>query len=261
MKPNINVVVKTATKELVDSLLAMNTANRKIKPAVVKMYHQDICDNRWMITNQGIGVDINNVLVDGQHRLQAIKMAGYPAVPILIVYGLDPECRNVVDTHSKRTTRDMWKLVLDLNCAKNAPGVCRVIYKNETGWGNSHAPSSFQLKDILDEYLSEITMILQIPTNKAFFACSHYAAFVVAAKQNHSDSDHQKIKEFMIKTESGENLTRDMPEFHFRNFVINSRGNGGTDIMRERFGKALKSINASINNQGFGVLKLGKNEI
>jgi hypothetical protein len=110
---NATAQIKTATRQLVDSLLEMNTNNRAVRKSVVDCYKQDIADGRWYLTNQGIGVDINGVLIDGQHRLLAIKESGYPPIPLLIVSGLSVEAQTAIDQHSKRSVRDVWKLVLD----------------------------------------------------------------------------------------------------------------------------------------------------
>lgn len=73
------------TKELVDMLLAGNEKNRKPTESHVKKLAMDFRNNRYVFTGQPIIRDDKGYLRDGQHRLIAIKNAGYPSVPILVV--------------------------------------------------------------------------------------------------------------------------------------------------------------------------------
>lgn len=73
------------TKELVDRLLAGNEKNRKPTESHIKKLEMDFRNNRYVFTGQPIIRDDKGFLRDGQHRLIAIKNAGYPSVPILVV--------------------------------------------------------------------------------------------------------------------------------------------------------------------------------
>jgi len=75
----------TTTKELVDTLLSGNEKNRKPTESHIKKLTMDFKNNRYVFTGQPIIRDDKGYLRDGQHRLMAIKNAGYPPVPLLIV--------------------------------------------------------------------------------------------------------------------------------------------------------------------------------
>lgn len=227
-------------------MLERNTANRVVRRSVVDGYKKDIADGRWFLTNQGIGIDWNGVLVDGQHRLLAIKESGYPSLPLLIVSGLDPEVKNVIDQHSKRSVRDIWRLVLNANVASVAPAICTVIYKSKIGWGCKCTP--LQAKDILDEYQAEIEFVLNSITNIKSLAASYLAGCVVVAKKRTNDLD--KIKIFLDRVISGENLNKKMPEFHLRTLVITTKSvSAGSQTQMERFTKTKKALLASIDGE------------
>ena len=243
---NIIPQIKTSTKILVDSLLERNTSNRKVRRSVVDAYKKDIADGRWFLTNQGIGIDWNGVLVDGQHRLLAIQESNYPALPLLIVSGLDPEVKNVIDQHAKRSIRDTWRLVLDTDVSIVAPAICGVIYKSRTSWGAKYTP--FQLKDILDEYFEEIEFVIRSINNSRALAAPYLAACVVIAKER--PNDQKKIKVFLDRVIGGENLNKKMPEFHMRNLVIDSKAtSAGAQVQMERFLKTHRALIASIDDR------------
>lgn len=250
---NATAQIKTATRQLVDSLLEMNTNNRVVRKSVVDCYKQDIADGRWYLTNQGIGVDINGVLIDGQHRLIAMKECGYPPVSLLIVSGLAAEAQQAVDQHAKRSVRDIWKLVLDHNVRGQAPAICSVIYKNLTGWqGGRISPQ--RLKDVLDEYNEQIQLVFESVASLKTWAAPYLAAFVVTAKEN--PTKYAEIAGFINRVATGENLTKKMPEYHLRNVLITTRvTTGGQVQQRERFLKAKRALTASLNNEEMGALR------
>lgn len=245
--------IKTATKDLVESLLAMNTSNRAIKKSVVECYKTDIADGRWFVTNQGIGVDCNGVLVDGQHRLIAIRELGYPPVKLLIITGLDPRVREVVDQHAKRNTRDVWRMFMDLDVANIAPAVCTVIDSDRRGWAGGKV-SPQKLKDILDEHFEEMQFVIDTVKDFQLRWSSPYLAAVVLACKTHS-TRWNDIAAFVNRVESGENLTRRMPEFHLRNLILTGSRTSGGYVRHERFSKAKRAILASLSGEELGILR------
>ena len=90
------------TPEIAKELLKMNTQNRKVSQPAVNKLAQSIVNGQFVTTNIGIGVDTNNVLTDGQQRLNAIIKANI-GVEMLVVRNLQPKARLVVDTGIKRS--------------------------------------------------------------------------------------------------------------------------------------------------------------
>lgn len=83
-------------------LLHWNTKNRKINLSGVELLVDELKKNRWKLTSQGIGFDINGVLIDGQHRLEACVASGIPLL-VVAVYGLEPSSQQVIDSNSVRS--------------------------------------------------------------------------------------------------------------------------------------------------------------
>ena len=72
-------------KSIVDRLLDGNLRNRRLNAGHMKKLSIDIRNGRYVFTGQPVIRDQNGYLRDGQHRLIAIKEAGYPAIPMLLV--------------------------------------------------------------------------------------------------------------------------------------------------------------------------------
>lgn len=137
--------VVTATKELVDRLLAANTKNRSLRTGGVHRLKAGIQAGMWWLTASGVGVDWNGVLLDGQHRLEAIKAAGYPPVQFILVEGLDPLSQAAVDRHAKRSLSDAFSLSMGRPVSKNIIAACNVLLsikgatRKETAFSSSSA--------------------------------------------------------------------------------------------------------------------------
>jgi hypothetical protein len=248
--PHADIVV--ATKELVDCLLSMNTSNRPIRKSAVTKYANEIKAGRWILTNQGIGVSDDGVLIDGQHRLEALKQCGYPEVEILLVINLPASSAMAVDQHAKRSARDMIKFAFDARVNRLAPAIATSLM---TSVMNKRSPHSMHdIYDCITNYMVEIEQVTSIPKSSTFFAAPHLAAFV------HCISDGigtiEQLRKFISDVESGELLTKQDPQLHLRNFIITTRKSSAGELLRlERFAKSKKAFTAYAKGEQMGVLR------
>ena len=105
---SFEVFLVTITKALATEwLTARNAVNRYKRPSVISQYTRDMAAKRWLLTGETISFDWNGQLINGQHRLQAVVESGQP-MQALVVVGLDPAVRTVVDTQSRRSVRDAF---------------------------------------------------------------------------------------------------------------------------------------------------------
>lgn len=88
-----------------------NTNNyRKLKPNTATEYASLMKEGRWRPEASSIVIDINGVLVDGQHRLTAItKLDSGETVDLIIIRDADPESVYVIDGHMPRRMNDHCK--------------------------------------------------------------------------------------------------------------------------------------------------------
>jgi len=242
--------IVTTTRQLVDALLSINSSNRNIKKQVIERYKRDIASGRWMLTNQGIGVSESGVLIDGQHRLIAIKECGYPPIRLLIVYGLSMDSQKHVDQQSKRSARDLLLFAFNARVSRCAPAIGNCILKYEID-NFRYTPTMSELMDCIHTYMHEIQALSAIPTNKQFFAAPFMASFIIAAKQH----DIFKIVDFMRSVEDGVLLTKNMPAFHLRNMIITQKGKVGSHGQQERMIKCNKAMTAYLEGKEMGVLR------
>lgn len=78
-----------------------NIGNRPLSQHVVQRYAQDMRDGLWMLTHQGPAFATDGRLIDGQHRIAAVREADMD-VPMHVTYGADPETFTVLDISYRR---------------------------------------------------------------------------------------------------------------------------------------------------------------
>jgi hypothetical protein len=244
--------IRTANKELVDALLGMNTRNRHIRKGVVSRYVRDIQNGKWVLTNQGIGISSCGVLVDGQHRLEAIKAAGYPPVPLLLVSGLDLESQTVVDQQAKRSARDILQFAFNARVSRAAPAIANVILKSQSNWRGGYLPTMTEVMDCINEWAEEIELVAETPKSANFFAAPYLASFVLGIRLYQQDH----VQSFIQRVESGEMLQKNMPEYHLRNLIVTTRKTGaGYAAQVERFQKCSKALESFVKGKDVYVLR------
>lgn len=107
--PGIEVYFLEVTPEVAAEMLSRNTKNqRTISAMAVERYASDMTTQEWLINGETIKFSDKNELIDGQHRLEAIKASGESQV-LIIVWGLDAEAMATIDTGRKRSYADQLK--------------------------------------------------------------------------------------------------------------------------------------------------------
>jgi hypothetical protein len=102
---NLDTEVVLVTSALAKEWLTHNPANRNVHPNVVLKYSNDMRRGNWRLTGEPIKFDSDGTLLDGQHRLLAVINSG-TSVHFLVVRGVEPEARFVMDTGSVRKAAD-----------------------------------------------------------------------------------------------------------------------------------------------------------
>lgn len=218
------IIVKTS-KKLVDELLERNTSNRTIKKTQLEWLKKSIKSENFILTGQGIAVSDKGVLIDGQHRLMAIRQAGYPAVDLLIVTGLDERAKIYVDQHTKRTTADMLKLNVDQTITPRLASIINTHLKIKiTDEGFSFARGKTSLDDVIkvtEKYHDLIQTIAneggQIARAGIATAFFHYAL----------KHDTEMASEIARQVRDGERLTKNDPAYQLREYLLSRKKWGG----------------------------------
>jgi hypothetical protein len=101
--------VETIDPSLAELLLKGNLRNRSLSKATVAAMVRDMISGRWILTHQGIALDSEGRLIDGQHRLTAVVLSG-ATVQMVVTYNADPTSFPVIDRNRTRSIGDMLGL-------------------------------------------------------------------------------------------------------------------------------------------------------
>lgn len=214
---NVRCEVVVATKQIVDRLLSANTRNRSVKQTSVERLVNEITEGRWEVTNNGIGVAEDGTLLDGQHRLLAMKEAGYPPVQFVLVSGIRQKAVAAIDVGVKRQNHDTIKLLLDRDAARAFVAACSTIanYRwKDSGWAsNSYATQvrGMDLASVVVQYTPANSVFNAATAKQSFFRCGIRAALTVFASTFPIEA-----AELIRLVEFGEGLNRTMPAYWLR---------------------------------------------
>jgi hypothetical protein len=217
------------TPQKAKEYLQSNSGNRPVNRRMVLRYAQDIADGRWMVSSQAIGFDINNRLVDGQHRLMACVEANAPFTTY-VARGLEPETFKVIDTGYGRTGGQIARIAgIDNANACMALMTNALLYEVAVGrTGISHAMASHYSSAMkLEMIKADLDRVQDSATRarRAYDRCRvvipslmgglHYVV---------SKSKKQLADEFVEAIGTGEGLVSGDPRLTLRNRLID-RGN------------------------------------
>lgn len=242
-----STTIMTITPAIAQELLEHNTANRLVRASHVKWLVSIIRDGKWKVTHQGIAVDENGVLLDGQHRLMAIALSGQ-AVECMVTSGLDHSAKDAVDTHQRRTMNDIVMLHSDPQVNK---AVCRII-RTFTILTRSDAReagldrSVDHYREVYSKYGSALAWAgIQSKGNKRVFGRGDVGAAMFQYHHMHP----ARAEEFMEQFVSGENLERNSPILQAREMFLSGAIRIGTHV-GEYFWKLIRAQQAHYSGEG-----------
>jgi hypothetical protein len=116
LAPALRVQEMLVSPEMARLWLKNNFRNRRMKEDTIKAYARDMRSGSWVFTHQGIAFNDRDELIDGQHRLSAIVLAGV-SVRMMVTFGLPSQIdgkeattMDAVDRGATRSVGDQLKI-------------------------------------------------------------------------------------------------------------------------------------------------------
>jgi hypothetical protein len=250
--PTVQIV--TATKKLVDELLAINTHNRNAKQVAIDRLIDDLKNHAFYLTASGVGVSSEGVLIDGQHRLMAIRGAGYPPVRFVLATGLSPESQRVIDRHTKRNLADVLSLHMNITISTHVVALSKAIYthgallgKNEKFVNASRHQSDTDAAEFIAEHGDLLAEVVS--------ASGQARAPVLAAFFVYALHDRSSAMEFCRDVAKGINLSDEHPAYRLRLVIEKLRKAQGSAGRMELFKIAATAVVSHANGRTLKMLK------
>lgn len=207
--------IVTATPQLVDDLLAMNTRNRAPRQNHIDQLCREIEDGHFMLTASGVGVSKSGVLIDGQHRLIALKKSGCPPLQFVLATGLEDESQAVVDRHSKRNISDSLSLLMNMTVTTNMVAMIQILHSFGATDGKSETFTS-SYKPLHDAAISRVLTEIGEDVHAAAVATSGVRASTAAAVFVYMMHDREKALAFTDKVKRGIGLQENDAAYRLR---------------------------------------------
>ncbi|WP_347279250.1 hypothetical protein [Plasticicumulans sp.] len=248
-------VIVTVTAELVEWLLAMNTHNRSVRPTHVNLLAEVFRRREWWLTNQGIGISKDGRVIDGQHRLLALRAAGYPPIQILIVTGLDARSQIAVDRHTRRRTSDTLALFMGKTVSDRATAAISAVMRmrptDSGGYSLGRRITDGEVIEALVEYEAELERLLPLVRTLR----AGVTAGLIDYARRWSLDDAAVLT---TQLRDGEGLQANDPAYRLRDYMLRSRrGNGGGGLMVVDYSLTVRACIAHARREPLKLLRPG----
>lgn len=238
--------VEMVTPERAERLLALNTINRGISGGVVDKYARDMRAGRWRLNGQTIKLTTSGQLLDGQHRLEAVKKAKRP-FPAIVVEGIPESCLGSLDVGHKRGLSEILRDRGETNTASLASALRWLwMLKHEVVLAANTSPTNGEMLELLEEnpgirHGQKYAASLREFMGSGIAAALH---FVFSRK------DIDKADTFFDRLIDGVELTSTSPIYHLRERLIKIRASHRVRAAEaERVALAIKAWNAYRENR------------
>lgn len=207
-------ITATMTPSFVDWALKHNTHNRAIRPSVVKSYAEQMRQGLWTLTHEGIAFMKSGALADGQHRLEAIKAAGYPAIQMNVTFGLEEGSILNINTGVPRPPRDGIMLATGLNM--NSQHAATMVWLVTLEKGDHYTGVKMNRSMLMraaEKYYDSVVAIEGAAIVRGLSA-TFYAPLVWLY---YHGENPQTVRDFIEGVKTGEGLVKGDPRLRYRN--------------------------------------------
>lgn len=233
--------VEMVTPERAEQLLAMNTINRDISGSVVEKYARDMRAGRWRLNGQTIKLTTSGQLLDGQHRLEAVKKAKRP-FPAIVVEGVPESCLGSLDVGHKRGLSEILRDRGETNTASLASALRWLwMLKHEVVLAARTSPTNGEMLQLLEANPGIRSGHKYATSLREFMGSGITAALHFIFSQK----DHEQADVFFERLIDGVELTATSPIYHLRERLIKIRASHRVRAAEaERVALAIKAWNA-----------------
>lgn len=223
--------------------------NRKISQVKVMDYARKMLRGVWHTTHQGIGVSYLDKLVDGQHRLLAIREAARTnpdiAIKMAVTTGLDPESYKYVDKGKKRLVQEVlsYRGLNNVNVLSSIARMTWCYFDVEYETPGSWKGDGFD-EDLLEETLDKHPLIytatdLCASMRKIGNMSSLGTAYAIAAEIR----PDVEVDKFFWQLKHGEHIGSEDPAYELRERLANHGGGAALFSRLEHLAFTIQAFN------------------
>lgn len=244
------------TPEMAREWLAKNNNNRPINRARVALLKDQISNDTFLFTHQGIAFYGQfDELADGQHRLAAIA-EGEKGVEMMVTWGLERETVHGIDRGRPRSITNVLNF-MGMALSQSQTAACRALWldyyasRNDTVW-NNQALDTHKFVLFCQHVIDAVNFAMP---PKACRGLSHgsVTAAIAAASFTQSHVDLARFKEIL---HHGAGASQDeTAAIKLRDYLLTHRvTSGGTEARQDVYLRASTAIRAFLEGRGLAKL-------
>lgn len=198
---------------------------RKLSSSRADAFAREMRAGHWFLNHQGIAFDEHGRLIDGQHRLEAIRRSGVTLL-MLVTRGVASEMVNgiklyaidTIDVGYGRKTGEQLALRHGVENANRVASACRAVLQWATGVVKNTTPIALEILNLYPN----IKKLATITKNIRYIPSPVVGCLAVAVKAFPNLND-----EFVEPFITGAGLEKNSPVLLLRNVMINNKDMGG----------------------------------
>lgn len=230
---SIKTEIVTITPRLARQLLDQNTGNRKFSPANLQKVKTVMARGEWTLNGEAVKIAKTGRILDGQHRLRAAAETE-TTFETLIVYGLDDDTQETMDSGKSRTLADILSIRGYKNASATAAITLAIIRAEQwsiraavAGGASSYHVTNRQAIDRLEREatLTDVPKIVAPVRRVGMPGKTAGLLYYVFSGIDTEDADH-----FFEHLASGANMERGNPILTLRNLLISAKSESRGEI-------------------------------
>ncbi|MFV2058675.1 MAG: hypothetical protein ACC707_19605 [Thiohalomonadales bacterium] len=209
----------TLTPEDADYLLEDNLHNRTLKKHFVARYYKEMQLGRWKLNGETIIINNEGALLDGQHRLVALKKYEKPVrFSFCITTGKDNF--STLDMGVSRTPGDLLKLHGFKSVNNNAAAMrFLLIYQQSENFSDYGGIHPMDILNAAKKYPKLLGHLVEAGKFSFLTRCTIMQFFIYIFEH----VDYLAALEFFDKLRTGENIGKTSPILHLRTLLLGYR--------------------------------------
>lgn len=163
---NVEVITPEMAQEILDKSKFIfdnkekgKSKQRRVRWNTVDQYIKAMLEGRWRLNGETIKLDKFGAVIDGQHRLWAVKKSGIP-MSFLVVRNVESEDIGTIDIGLKRSLENALQFYA--KCYENgAAAVVKAkmqLDNDDTNFGQSNANVDLEHTQMVEEYMENEAM-------------------------------------------------------------------------------------------------------
>lgn len=216
----MSIKYEAITPAVAEALLARNTNNRRLSPITVGYYKSQMLQGKWRENGETLKIADDGQLLDGQHRLAAIKECGL-TIKMAVARDVDPDTAVTIDTGRNRGPADhlaVWGIKTDVNILAAAAVIAKRFDKSGKYNRSHYKIPPWEIIEFVEKHRGLQESLGRIPQSvgkicpRAICVAMHYIFSTYI--------DPTKAEIFFDRFNSGAQLKRGSPILALRNRLM-----------------------------------------